>query len=170
MNLRPRPEDLPRLKNPFGELVHGSPEETIPRLARIIRDTKPPRVIAVGDVVSRETLRAGIKVDLRIVDNRSLRKDLEVATYPAKNAFSINNPPGVITAEALEAIRRATRSEDSIIYVEGEEDLLVLPVIMESPQWSFVLYGQPREGLVIVTVTEEKKEEVDRIMQRMIRE
>ncbi len=170
MNLRPRPEDLARLKNPFGDLIPGPPKETIPKLTRMIRETKPPRVIAVGDVVSRETLRAGIVVDLRIVDNRSLRKDLDVATYPAKNAFSINNPPGVITAEALETIRRAARTKDSIIYVEGEEDLLVLPVIMEAPQRSFVLYGQPHEGLVIVTVTAEKKEEVDRILQRMIRE
>ncbi len=170
MNLRPRPEDLSKLKNPFGELIPGPAEETIPKLARIIRETRPPRVIAVGDVVSRETLRAGIVIDLRIVDNRSLRKDLEAATYPAKNAFSIDNPPGVITSEALETIRRAARTEDSIIYVEGEEDLLVLPAIMEAPERSFVLYGQPLEGLVIVAVTAEKKEEVDRMMRRMIRE
>ncbi len=170
MTLRPSPEDLARLKTPFGKLVPGPAEETIPQLAGIIRETKPPRVIAVGDVVSRETLKAGVRVDMRIVDNRSLRQDLVASKYPAKKTFAIKNPPGVITAEAQETIRQATRIKNSIIYVEGEEDLLVLPVIIEAPEGSLVLYGQPHEGLVIVIVTSRKKEEVTGIIQRMIRE
>src|SRR5712692_9504783 len=73
MALRPNPKDLEKLKTPFGKLIKGPPEETIPQLERMILETKPPRVVAVGDVVSRETLKAGVRVDLRIVDNRSMR-------------------------------------------------------------------------------------------------
>jgi GTP-dependent dephospho-CoA kinase len=134
----------------------------------MIRETNPPMVAAVGDVVSRETLKAGLKVDLRIVDNRSMRKDLSASTLPAKKTYTIKNPPGVITLEAQRTIRKAVGEAGSVIFVEGEEDLLVLPVILESPNGSMVLYGQPSEGLVAVTVTDEKKSEVAGIMDRMV--
>ena len=84
MSIRPTTKDLERLKTPFGKLIKSPPEQTIPQLKRIIQDTKPPKVIAVGDVVSRETLKAGVRIDLRIVDNRSMRRDLSIASYPAK--------------------------------------------------------------------------------------
>ena len=170
MPLRPNPADLERLKTPFGKLIPGPPDDTIPKLKEIVQATRPPLIVAVGDVVSRETLKAGIRTDLRIVDHRSMRKDLSTATYPSKKSFNVKNPPGVITREAEEAIRLAIGQEDSVIYVDGEEDLLVLPVILEAPPGSLVLYGQPSEGLVVVTVTEEKKRDVSGIMRRMIKE
>ncbi len=170
MALRPNPKDLEKLKTPFGKLIKGPPEETIPQLERMILETKPPRVVAVGDVVSRETLKAGVRVDLRIVDNRSMRKDLSASTYPASKEYSVKNPAGLITLEAKKIIQEAIPEERAIIFVEGEEDLLVLPVILEVPSRSLVLYGQPHEGLVAVTVTPEKKKEVAGLLDRMIRE
>ena len=125
-------------------------------------------VVAVGDVVSRETLKDGVRVDLRIVDNRSMRKDLSISSYPAKKEYTIKNPAGLITLEARETIRDAVHQEGSVIFVEGEEDLLVLPVIIEVPERSLVVYGQPHEGLVAVTVTAEKKQEVSGMIDRMI--
>ena len=125
-------------------------------------------VVAVGDVVSRETLKAGIRIDLRIVDNRSMRRDLSISSYPAKKEYTVKNPAGVITPEARDTIRDAIHQEESVIFVEGEEDLLVLPVIIEIPERSLVVYGQPNEGLVAVTVTAEKKTEVSGMIDRMI--
>jgi GTP-dependent dephospho-CoA kinase len=170
MAIRPSSRDLEKLKTPFGRLIKGPPEKTIPQLELMIRETKPPMVIAVGDVVSRETLKAGVRVRIRIVDNRSMRKDLATSSYAAKKEYRVRNPPGVITDEARQIIREAVREEESVILVEGEEDLLVLPVILEVPDQSLVLYGQPHEGLVAVTVTPEKKKEVARMMERMIHE
>ncbi len=169
MSMRPSPRDLEKLKLPFGRLIKGPPEETIPQLDLTIRETKPPMVAAVGDVVSRETLTAGFRVGLRIVDNRSMRKGLSASTYPAKRTYTLKNPPGVITDEARQIIRRAVREEEVVIFVEGEEDLLVLPVILESPERSLVVYGQPNEGLVVVTVTLDKKREVAEMLDRMVR-
>ena len=170
MALRPTLEDLNKLKTPFGRLIRGTPEETIPQLKIIIRETKPPIVATVGDVVSRETLKAGIRVDLRIVDNRTMRVDLSTSTYPSKKEYMVKNPAGLITDEARQAIQKAANEPGSVIYVEGEEDLLVLPVILELPSQSIVIYGQPREGLVAVTGTGEKQREVQEMIGRMIRE
>ncbi|MBM3292454.1 DUF359 domain-containing protein [Candidatus Bathyarchaeota archaeon] len=43
------------------------------------------------------------------------------------------------------------------IIVEGEEDLLVLPLMADMPLGSVIIYGQPNEGLVIITITEERQ-------------
>ena len=62
------------------------------------------------------------------------------------------------------------REKDVVIYVEGEEDLLALPCIVESPDGGLVLYGQPSQGLVVVETQPAVKKEAELIMGRMIRE
>jgi uncharacterized protein (UPF0218 family) len=51
--------------------------------------------------------------------------------------------------------------------VEGEEDLLTLIAIMEAPNNSIIVYGQPYEGIVAVKVTQEKKTEISEILKAM---
>ena len=53
------------------------------------------------------------------------------------------------------------------IIVQGEEDLLVLPVVLFAPANSVVLYGQPNEGLVIVKISEGIRNKVKAIMNSM---
>ena len=55
--------------------------------------------------------------------------------------------------EAWNAIKQAMKNREAVILVEGEEDLLALPAIIESPNYAFVVYGQPSQGLVVVTTT-----------------
>ena len=56
---------------------------------------------------------------------------------------------------------------DSLIVVDGEEDLLALPSILFAPINTHVLYGQPNAGLVIVSVTESLKVKVYDILIEM---
>ena len=51
--------------------------------------------------------------------------------------------------------------------VDGEEDLLVLPVCLFAPENSVVMYGQPNEGLVIAEITDEVREKVQKIVNQM---
>src|SRR6266700_870219 len=80
------------------------------------------------------------------------------------------NPAGVISMRSWEVIKQAMREEDVVIYVEGEEDLLALPCIVESPDGGLVLYGQPSQGLVVVETKPAVKKEAGLIIGRMIRE
>ena len=48
------------------------------------------------------------------------------------------------------------------LVVDGEEDLLALPSILFAPLNAYVLYGQPNEGIVVVSVTESLKIKVQR--------
>jgi uncharacterized protein (UPF0218 family) len=62
------------------------------------------------------------------------------------------------------------KDEDAVILVEGEEDLLALPSIVESPDNSLVLYGQPSQGLVVVDTNSMVRKEAGLILGRMTRE
>ena len=168
--IRPSPKDLEELKTPLGRLLTGPPEEAVPKLRRLIQDDKPPMVITVGDVVSKETMKAGLRIDLRIVDNRSMRTNVPTVNFPAKKTFRVKNPAGVITMNAWRTVQRALEERESLVIVEGEEDLLVLPVVLEAPSNSFVVYGQPLEGLVVVKASTSKKREVNTFINRMSRE
>ena len=168
MQLRPRPEDIANLKVPLGRLLTGKPEEAIPKLLRLIEREKPPKVVTVGDVVSRETRKAGLRVDLRIIDQRSMRRRIPKASLSAKTTYHVRNPAGVVTMDAWKVIRDATREKEAVIIVEGEEDLLTLPAIVESPDDAFVVYGQPSKGLVVVTATAPRKRKILEMMNAML--
>jgi uncharacterized protein (UPF0218 family) len=52
------------------------------------------------------------------------------------------------------------------LVIQGEEDLLTLPAILLAPLNSFVFYGQYKTGMICVTVTEEKKNEIVGIIKK----
>ena len=53
------------------------------------------------------------------------------------------------------------------IVVEGEEDLLTLIAVLYAPENSFVIYGQPHSGVVVVKVTGQKKRQVQEFLNAM---
>jgi uncharacterized protein (UPF0218 family) len=142
----------------------------MPRLKLLVQHSKPSKVTTVGDVVSRETIAAGIQVSLRIVDQMTLRKRISPFEIRAERTFRVKNPAGVITSEAWDTIREALRNREALILVDGEEDLLAIPAVLESPDNALVVYGQPSEGLVVVTASPQTKSEVRKIMNRMTKE
>jgi uncharacterized protein (UPF0218 family) len=170
IQFRPNVLDLPRLKRPFGKLIPGEPEKAMPELRVLLERTHPSRVTAVGDVVSRETLSRGITVDLRIIDRISMRKPTAQFSVKARKTYHVTNPPGVITMGSWEVVKQAMKERDALILVDGEEDLLTLPCIVESPDDGVVLYGQPSQGLIVVATTPDVKKEAGEILSRMARE
>jgi len=169
-SFRPAPSDLVRLKTPLGQLLRGAPTETMPKLKMIVQKSKPPKVTTVGDVVSRETLTAGIQVNLRIVDQLTLRKRISPVEIKSERTYRVKNPAGVITSEAWDTIREASKDREAVIFVDGEEDLLAIPAVLESPDQALVIYGQPSEGLVVITASPQTKSEVRKMVNRMTEE
>lgn len=170
VQFRPSQSDLAQLKEPFGRLIPGEPDKTMLELKNMISLNTPTRITAVGDVVSRETLSAGIPVDLRIVDHISMRRPTAPFNINARKTYHVKNPPGVITQDSWQTIKRAMKEREVVIYVEGEEDLLTLPCIAESPDNSMILYGQPSQGLVVVTATPVSRTRASQILSRMTKE
>jgi uncharacterized protein (UPF0218 family) len=82
-----------------------------------------------------------------------MREPVSGMSFPFGNTYRAKNPAGGITIEAWHAIKRALGDREAVVVVDGEEDLLALPAIVESPDNAFVVYGQPSQGLVVVTAT-----------------
>jgi len=162
------PELRRKLRDPLGILIRGSFSETMKRFKDITEKEKPSRTISVGDTVSKNLVKNHMFPQLSIVDNRVMRKRIQPTSLAAENTICVRNPPGTITEEALLAIRDAFKSNRRVkIVVDGEEDLLTLIAVFYAPENSFVVYGQPYEGVVVVKVTPEKKAEVAEILKAM---
>jgi uncharacterized protein (UPF0218 family) len=157
---RVTPELRVKLKEPFGVLLRGSVSETMSQLRILVERERPPVVVSVGDTVSRNLHDAGVSTRVSVTDCRVMRKSIRPVTFQAKKTVCVKNPRGTITEEAVAAVRRALEGADEIhVVVDGEEDLLTLVAVLHAPEGAFVVYGQPREGVVVVRVTSEKKAE-----------
>jgi len=152
------PELRAKLKEPFGLLIRGSFAETMDKMRNIVKIEKPPKIVSVGDTVSRNLHEHKLTPQLSITDNKRMRKRIKPRVFAGKNVVHVKNPQGTITEEAITAIREALESDEHVhIIVDGEEDLLTIIAVLHAPEKSLVVYGQPWEGIVVVKVTPEKK-------------
>ncbi len=156
-----------QLKQPFGQLVTGSISECNHVIETAIQEEAPPIVVLVGDTVSRHAIEAGIRADLIIVDNMEMRRSSPPVSLGPRKTFRLLNSQGTIAANSWNVISRALSTGDSAVVVEGEEDLLVLVAASIAPIRSFVVYGQPNVGIVLVRVSAEKKRELAKVLAQM---
>jgi uncharacterized protein (UPF0218 family) len=157
-----------KFKEPFGLLIRGSFSETMDKMESIAKREKPPKIISVGDAVSRNLHEHQINPQLSITDNKRMRRRIQGRIFTGKNVVHVKNPQGTITEEAIVAIKEALESDEFVqVIVDGEEDLLVIVAVFYAPEKSLVVYGQPYEGIVVVKVTSEKKAEAAEILKAM---
>ena len=152
------------LKKPLGKLLRGDGPEVYRELAEEILRSNPPRVILVGDAVSRNAAMHKVRTDLMIVDNKEMRGPTKAFDRSARRTFLLRNEPGTISADAWAGVEEAVQRGDALMIVDGEEDLLTLVAITVAPLGSIVAYGQPNEGLVIVQVDDQAKERAGRVL------
>ena len=161
------PDDLrDQLKNPLGNLI----SDNDPNKENIIKKISAESVIiTVGDRTTENMLQLGLKPQIQIIDGLEKRSECAVPADDTINTkLSCKNSPGEITEESIQVIQKAFSSESPVrITVDGEEDLLVIPVCIHAPENSVVMYGQPNEGLVIVTITPEIRAKVQKILDTM---
>ncbi len=161
------PENLrEQLKIPLGKLI---PDNQTSK--ENIQNHIPENsfLITVGDATTEKMQNYEITPSLQIVDAQEKR----VKREPAKSGdistnLSCKNPPGQITEQSIETIKEALSSKPPVrILVDGEEDLLVIPVCIYAPDNAIIMYGQPNEGLVVVAVNEEVKKKTKSILDAM---
>ncbi|WP_297464308.1 GTP-dependent dephospho-CoA kinase [Thermococcus sp.] len=162
------PELRGELKRPLGRLIRGE----IPEPYRRIRDELEGKlVVTVGDVVTENVLKLGIRPDLAVYDHRTKRRDYTPQIDDDALLITVRNPPGTITKALLNAIRKgfglAGKGRRVRIVVDGEEDLAAIPAVLYAPIGSVVLYGQPDEGVVLIRVTPECKRRCGKLMSKM---
>lgn len=145
------------LSQPFGEVYKN---EAVSELLKKLHGTD---VLCIGDKTADVVLKSGNAPLLVIVDGmveretyaKDWQNSVELTSY--KKLF-IKSGPGFISHEAFASLTNWVKEKaPTVMIIDGEDDLLTLPAILAAPIGSVVLYGQPKEGMVVVAVTDETK-------------
>lgn len=177
------PENLrSKFTKPLDILIAGTRDETIVQVEDIFREflkaNKNPNFYIVGDIVAKDFfsnsfLKSFIKVC--IIDEKTQRNQMQINFKGFfEEIYEIQNPKGTIQKDIWDLFKSIIGSgKKTLIKIRGEEDLLVLPLILRLPikgqVKNFVFYGQPPitdseftipEGIVIVDVDEKIQKKV----------
>jgi hypothetical protein len=126
-------------------------------------------IITVGDATTENMLQFDIIPSLQIIDSQEKRsKRTPPSSAKVVSNISCNNPAGEITQQSIDVIKNSFTLKPPVrIMINGEEDLLVIPVCLYAPENSVVMYGQPNEGLVIVKIDENIRKKTQLILDSM---
>ncbi len=125
-------------------------------------------VITVGDRTTEKMIEFGLIPSLQIIDSKEKRSKREPPQLANATELTVDNPAAEITSQSISIIQEAFTMQPPVrISVNGEEDLLVIPVCVYAPENAIVLYGQPNEGLVIVKITPEIKNKTQKLLDLM---
>jgi len=155
-----------KLKKPLGRLFPAMDVRGEDFLALV---ASASMVVTVGDRVT-ETLQEtmGKSPDVFVVDGMERRVAREVPRVAHGSTIRAKNPAGTITKAARTAMKRAFAGEKPVmVLIEGEEDLLTIPAVIDAPLGAVVFYGQPLEGVVAVEVDARSKASAREILRQM---
>jgi len=167
----------PTLRKPLGDVFVGHYDErksVVKKILNTIKRINPPMVFAIGDIIAGSLWEVGFIPSITVVDYKSRRKALKEISnfkFQISNFRKYRNGAGTIEASTIRHLKSLCskylkKNIPQSLIIEGEEDLMVLPAILVAPLSSMVLYGQYGLGVVAVKVTEEKKEEVLKLVSR----
>ncbi|QLH03843.1 DUF359 domain-containing protein [Nitrosopumilus cobalaminigenes] len=125
-------------------------------------------LITVGDRTTEKMINFGLIPSLQIIDGQEKREKRDPPKLDNAIELTVDNPAAEITSQSVSTIKKAFTMKSPVrIFVNGEEDLLVLPVCVHAPENSIVMYGQPHEGLVIVSITTEIRNKAQSLLDLM---
>ena len=125
-------------------------------------------IITVGDRTTEKMIDFDLIPSLQIIDGQEKREKREPPKLENATELTVDNPAAQITSQSISVIKKAFTMQSPVrIFVNGEEDLLVLPVCVNAPENAVVLYGQPHEGLVIVKITTEIRNKAQSLLDLM---
>jgi hypothetical protein len=155
------------LKEPLGLLI---PNDKLTYEEIISHTNESKMIITVGDATTERLIRLGITPSIQVVDGREMRIKRDLPLSKIKAQVRVSNPAGHISKEALMMLSSAIRAKKPFrLIVDGEEDLLSLPSVALFPNGTFVLYGQPKKGIVIVKVNRDSRRMVISLLNKMVK-
>ena len=155
-----------KLKKPIGKLFPSVDVQGEDFLSVV---TSSSLVVTVGDRVAERLQEImGRSPDVFVVDGRERRSVRDIPMVAHASTLRAKNPAGGITKAARSAMKRAFAAKKPVmVVIDGEEDLLAIPAIVDAPTGSVVFYGQPLVGVVAVTVDERSKAGAREMLRRM---
>ncbi|NIO19321.1 MAG: DUF359 domain-containing protein [Candidatus Aenigmarchaeota archaeon] len=167
----PQTEDITiELRRVYGTLMKGTWKEIVDKVKKETRGKKD-FIITVGDVTSYNFIENGLSPDLIIIDGKERRKRFGKKIAFRHPQIKVKNPPGHIGVElwrsvedSLKDLKRGRRK----IFVDGEEDLSVIPCVMHSPLGTNIFYGHFEKGLIWMKVNEKVKGQIKGLIETIV--
>jgi len=154
-----------QMKTPLGVLLPESQTDKS-NIEKYL--SKNSYVITVGDRTTEKMINFDLIPSLQIIDGLEKREKREPPKLSNATELTVDNPAAEITSQSIAMIKKAFTLQSPVrLFVNGEEDLLVLPACIHAPENTVVLYGQPNQGLVIVRITPEIRNKAQRLLDLM---
>ncbi|TKJ27132.1 MAG: hypothetical protein CEE42_03460 [Promethearchaeota archaeon Loki_b31] len=189
-NLKIPTTERHKFSQPLGKLIAGTRKETISEVEEHIRNYKNAnfevKVYLVGDIVTKDFLANDFLksfVKLCIIDEKTQRNQIKIKIEDYfEEIIEFENPEGCIKKESFTLLDEIITSNKRTLFkvIKGEEDLLVLPLVLSIPLnetvKSLVFYGQPPitdskhqipQGIVMVDVEKRIKKVVKKFVSLM---
>lgn len=135
------------MAKPYGILFTNNAE-----LLHFLTSRKNSRIITVGDVVTKTVLDFNLTPFLSLVDGKTRRKfNIEKRSVMER----VKNEAGLIRLSVISKIKELLENDSDaskVLYVDGEEDLLVIPIVIYGKDGDIILYGQPYAGAVVLII------------------
>ncbi|MGC8645182.1 MAG: GTP-dependent dephospho-CoA kinase family protein [Thermoplasmata archaeon] len=126
-------------------------------------------LITVGDVVTSTAVKHKMVPKIAIVDFKTKRNE-PIIPLPSKweRSVRVRNPAGSITVELWNSIDEALKAKgNTLIEIDGEDDLASIPAILLAPDGAIVIYGVPDKGIAVYEVGENLRKNVSDLIQKI---
>jgi len=152
------PENLkPELRKIWGRPILGRKKEVERKFEILLKKKRVKKIITVGDICS-----LNLPSNIKIFDGKVKRKRIKnILNF----SLSFKNPAGTIQKEAWKKTKLAIKKNRNV-FVDGEEDLLVIPAVLLSPKGSLVVYGLPNKGICTIEVKKRVKRKIKKLLER----
>jgi len=189
-NLKVPEAERYKFSQPLGKLYAGTRNKTILEVEKAVKaflkSDLVVKIYLVGDIVTQDFLAKDFLkkfIKLCIIDEKTQRNQIKIeAEEFFEEIIEFENPQGGIQRESFNLLNDIV-SSDKVTLLKitiGEEDLLVLPLVLSIPlserTKSLVFYGQPPitdskktipEGIVMVNVEKKIQKAVKKFIEMM---
>lgn len=150
-------EIRPELRKIWGIPLFNGEGEVLNKFQEFAEKKRFKTIITVGDYCSFV-----LPSDVKIFDGKIKR---EKVRRLLKFSLHCNNPPGTIQKGVWPVIKKAIKNKENV-FVEGEEDLLVIPAVLLSGKNTAVIYGFPERGVCLIEVLPQIKKTFKELLKK----
>jgi len=156
------PEKLrPELRKIWGVPLFNGEKKVLKKFQRLCQKKRFKKVITVGDYCS-----LNLSSDIKIFDGRIKRRKIKIPLgWREGGVLSCRNPAGTIQKEVWPVIKKAIKNKENI-FIDGEEDLLVIPCVLLSKKKTAVIYGLVDKGVCIIEVSPETQKDFKELLKK----
>jgi len=147
----------PELRKVWGTLLFNGEKEVRKKIQQLAKKRKFKKIITVGDYCSLT-----LPSDIKIFDGKIKRVKIK---KPAKFSLSCRNPAGTVQKETWKVVKMAIKNRENV-FVDGEEDLLVIPAVLLSEKNTAVIYGFPEKGVCLIEVSPKIKRDLKELLKK----